>query len=290
MNLPTAFSSDRKKLDEFLIEVEMYLTMNSDIYNTDQKQIIFALSFFKDGTAGPWKQSYWKENIAATARPGGVQHSWAQFKKEVKDSFSPVDKEGDAIMKMSTEQMTGTADEYIEEFKVWKEESGVKEDRPLIEWFMQGLPTTLRDKVMNSEKPPTTIKGWYDVTSKYDNNWQRARAFTNRLKREPETKKKGIKFPHTQPRYVAPKDPNAMDVDRLTERERDDHMKRGLCFKCHLSGHRANTCPSKPERSVVRQITPRNPDEAYTQIREIYKGLDDEGKVKLTENLEETGF
>jgi len=46
-------TSDRKKLEEFLIETDMYLTMNEDTYNNDNRQIIFTLSFMKDGTAGP---------------------------------------------------------------------------------------------------------------------------------------------------------------------------------------------------------------------------------------------
>ena len=61
MNTPTPFTEDRKKLEEFLIETDMYPSMNEDTYNTDQRQIIFALSFMKDGTAGPWKQSFWTQ-------------------------------------------------------------------------------------------------------------------------------------------------------------------------------------------------------------------------------------
>ena len=60
MNTPTPFTGKREKLEEFLIELEMYLAMNADIYNTDQRRIIFALSFMKEGTAGSWKQSYWR--------------------------------------------------------------------------------------------------------------------------------------------------------------------------------------------------------------------------------------
>ena len=59
MNMPTPFTGDRKKLEEFLIETDMYLTMNEDTYNNGHQQIIFALSFMKDETAGAWKQSYW---------------------------------------------------------------------------------------------------------------------------------------------------------------------------------------------------------------------------------------
>jgi len=36
MNTLTPFTGKREKLEEFLIELEMYLAMNADIYNTDQ--------------------------------------------------------------------------------------------------------------------------------------------------------------------------------------------------------------------------------------------------------------
>jgi len=35
MNTPTPFTGDRKKLEEFLIKTDMYLTMNEDTYNND---------------------------------------------------------------------------------------------------------------------------------------------------------------------------------------------------------------------------------------------------------------
>jgi len=52
MNTLTPFTGDRKKLEEFLIETDMYFTMNEDTYNNNNRQIIFTLSFMKDGTAG----------------------------------------------------------------------------------------------------------------------------------------------------------------------------------------------------------------------------------------------
>jgi len=61
MNTPTPFTGERKKLEEFLIETDMYLTINEDTYNNDNQQIIFILSFMKDGTAGSWKQSFWAQ-------------------------------------------------------------------------------------------------------------------------------------------------------------------------------------------------------------------------------------
>jgi len=131
----------------------MYLAMNANIYNTDQQKIIFALSFMKEGTAGSWKQSYWKQT-QEQMQPW----DWMVFKNVLTTSFATPDKPGDAITKMETETMTGrTADEFIERFKINATDSRVTQDRPLIEWFMKGINVPLLDKILNLENPPTMI-------------------------------------------------------------------------------------------------------------------------------------
>ena len=48
MNPPTPFTGERKKLDNFLLEIEIYLKMNDSVYDTDEKKIMFALSYMKE--------------------------------------------------------------------------------------------------------------------------------------------------------------------------------------------------------------------------------------------------
>jgi hypothetical protein len=53
-----------------------------------------------------------------------------------------------------------------------------------------------------------------------------------------------------------------MDVDHLHEEACADHMAKGLCFKCHKHGHRANCCPEKKKKKVpVRQEKIEDEDE-----------------------------
>ena len=182
---------DRKKLEEFLIETNMYLTINEDTYNNDSRQIIFALSLMKDGTAGSWKQSFWIQ-----ARENNNLETWDQFKSALRESFSAPDKEGDAVTKMETETMPSqTADEYIEQFKIYAAKSKVTQDRPLVEWFIKGLNTPLLDRIPNLENPLTMIQGWYTTASKMDNQWRRGRAITNSLKGGNDTKRRGLHLP-----------------------------------------------------------------------------------------------
>jgi len=103
------------------------------------------------------------------------------------------------------------------------------------------------------------------------------------------------------------RDPYAMDMDRLSIQEQADHMKKGLCFVYHLSGHRANDHgpggsgpPSASRRQYMPLQTPPIPtsypatlkkaDGVYAHIKTIYRNLSEEEKRKLMDSLEELGF
>ena len=44
------------------------------------------------------------------------------------------------------------------------------------------------------------------------------------------------------------RDPNAMDVDVLTTKERAELMKKGACFRCRAQGHLSRDCPNKGKK------------------------------------------
>ena len=41
------------------------------------------------------------------------------------------------------------------------------------------------------------------------------------------------------------KDPNAMDIDAMTTKQRDEAMKKGLCFGCGKQGHLSSGLPDE---------------------------------------------
>lgn len=75
-----------------------------------------------------------------------------------------------------------TADDYIVEFRTASAQSGIKEDAALIEYFMEGIPSKLMEKIVTMDTPPTTILKWQEVASKFDNNYRRAKAITARMR------------------------------------------------------------------------------------------------------------
>ena len=55
--------------------------------------------------------------------------TWILFKQVLKKSFFTFDKPGDVIVKMKTKTMTRmTADQYIEQSKIWAAEGKVFQD------------------------------------------------------------------------------------------------------------------------------------------------------------------
>jgi hypothetical protein len=56
LHAPTDFHGARELTMKFLQEVEMYMRANMEIYNTEEKKVLFALLFMNGGVAGSWKQ------------------------------------------------------------------------------------------------------------------------------------------------------------------------------------------------------------------------------------------
>jgi hypothetical protein len=94
---PTDFHGAHKLTTKFLQEVEMYMRANMEIYNTEEKKVLFALSFMNGGVAGSWKQG--KIAVYLKARNFGT---FDKFKQAVQTVFTPINNEGVAKTELCT--------------------------------------------------------------------------------------------------------------------------------------------------------------------------------------------
>jgi hypothetical protein len=97
LRMPTDFHGARELTMKFLQEVEMYMHANMEIYNTEEKKVLFALSFMNGGVAGNWKQG--KTAVYLKARNFGT---FDEFKQAVQTVFTPIDDEGVAKTELRT--------------------------------------------------------------------------------------------------------------------------------------------------------------------------------------------
>ena len=103
------------------------------------------------------------------------------------------------------------------------------------------------------------------------------------------------------------KDPNAMDIDAMTTEQRDEVMKKGLCFGCRKQGHLSRDCPTRKKPTTTSSTPPSyastwapasmnnwkkkmSGKELYTHIRSLMAMMDEEEKEKFYHEAEEEGF
>ena len=58
LNPPKPFTGKRTELQCFIQETFVFLTINKEHYNTDDKKITFVMLFMDDGDASIWKQEF----------------------------------------------------------------------------------------------------------------------------------------------------------------------------------------------------------------------------------------
>jgi hypothetical protein len=107
--------------------------------------------------------------------------------------------------------------EHIAKFKILVTNSGLSASAAVIDYFRETLPAPLQRQILCCESPPTTLKDWYEKASCFHNNWKKMQHILGRNKN---TGNQGNSS--QKPRFSFPrkeKDPNAMDIDKLTVEE-----------------------------------------------------------------------
>jgi Zinc knuckle len=98
-----------------------------------------------------------------------------------------------------------------------------------------------------------------------------------------------------QQKYYFPqkeRDPNAMDVNRLTVDEHNKLMKEGRCFKCRNMGHRANKCPGDDNDKKKGKEVPEkkmNGRELHAHVWALLKEMTEEDRDEFLKGAKEAG-
>ena len=216
LNKPNAFNGDREKFKEFLQSVEVYMDVNHEVYRNDLIKIAFVLSFMNSGPAATWKYQFIDKKLKQPppANPNDKLGQYANFRKELIDAFSMFDSVGDALDELQGLRMKirSSIDEHIAKFKLLAAAAEINLNHALtIELLKETLVPALRTRMMNLETPLKTLDDWYTWAIRLDHQHHKSQRAIERT-RENVSKKPA-------PRFYFPRkarDPNAMDVDRLT--------------------------------------------------------------------------
>ena len=239
---PSTFDGNPKKARAWINNTQLYLLVNKDVYDHDDKKVTFALSFMKEGAAGLWALT--ETETAFTRNPPGFG-TWANFLKRFNDSFILENTREQAIAWLTTTKVNNKIDilDYISKFKNNTTLSGITDQNILINFFSRGIPTQLMRRIYSMDNIPTTMEKWYQQTLHFKQVWERTNEITKGQSNMFIPFQDNRNNNHTQKKQ----DPNAMDIDtirikKLTPEERQRCFENNLCFKCCKPGHRSNQC------------------------------------------------
>ena len=171
---PSAFNGDPKKARAWINNTQLYLLVNKDVYNHDDKKIAFTLFFTKEGLAG-----LTKTETAFTSNPPGFR-TWADFLKKFNDPFILENTKEQAIAWLSTTKVNDKINllEYIPKFKNNATLSGITTQNVLINFFYRGIPTQLMKRIYSMDTVPNTVEKWYLQALHFKHVWEKTNKIT----------------------------------------------------------------------------------------------------------------
>src|ERR1700678_2329109 len=284
INPPTHFTGNRDDLDNFIQDCTLYLTLNRAVYETDEKKIIFMLSYMTEGTARAWKEAFVRDIINSPTNDFG---SLKQFTANLKRAFEASDSEGDARAKLrQLNQGKDSVDDYVAQFRILAGKARMTDDAALTEYFMEGVNTGILQKIFAQEKLPATITEWYERTSRCDSHYRRVQEILGRRRGTSENAPtmNDMKKPFI-PRFTPKeRDPNAMDVDRLSTNERTEHVAKAQWFKRHEKENLARNPEEQKPNQKFGQYK-KTAKIVLAQIKNIVAGMDPEEKDEVYEDI-----
>jgi Zinc knuckle len=168
--------------------------------------------------------------------------------------------------------------------------TGMKDSPALMDLYRETLPWGLQSPIICSEHPPKTLKEWYTKATNFCIGHQRAQRLFKRRDNKPTNT---ISALPAQKKFSFPekKDLNAMDIDRMSIKERTRLMKEGKCFRCKLFGHLSRDCPNKGQNTTTTTSTPKwTGKSAAAHIRTLIASMSEEEKKALEEEGEKHGL
>ena len=119
--------------------------------------------------------------------------SVGKFLAAIKKEFREGKEESVKVAELKRlEQRGRMMEEFIQEFRRAARESRY-EGKPLIEEFKREINRIIRRKLMETERPLTSIEQWYKCTTNLDRHWRESKRKGERLRGQQEQKKTALR-------------------------------------------------------------------------------------------------
>ena len=139
--------------------------MNAHVYDTDEKQIGFTLSYMTGGSALAFKENY-IEGCISDGLTFFIAESFAEFVKKLKSVYEVGDIKATSMLHLANiKQGSRPLAEYASQFLMLMNRAGIKDGTPMGTFFGKGLATFLSDQILSLGITPDSVQDWIRITS-----------------------------------------------------------------------------------------------------------------------------
>ena len=212
--------------------------MNAHIYNTNEKQIGFALSYMTGGSALAFKENY-IEGCISDGLNFYIAESFAEFVRKLKNVYEVGDIKATSMLHLANiKQGNRPLAKYVSQFLMLMKRAGIQDSVPMGTFFGKGLATFLSDQILSLGITPDSVQDWIKAASAINS----AEA-TKRVFKGTDTAEDRRNLYYQEHKAMMPRkfrDPDAMDIDRGKPKT----VRTLECYGCK-GPHLKRDCPKE---------------------------------------------
>jgi hypothetical protein len=165
---PKTFNGQPKNLQKFLQDAMLYLQINWNIYDVDEKKVAFILSLL-DGNAITWKEQFLNQ---CNKDQGFQLGTYDNFIENLRNDFKDVDAKADALYRLGEiHQGSNTIKTHNATFNLLISQSGLDttaNEQVLVDYYCRSLKKEILEKCWEKSPTPTTLNQWMKAAQDVD--------------------------------------------------------------------------------------------------------------------------